>query len=242
MGAGRRDLAWLGGLGVVLLVVMLWPYVVDGYRFGVGPDVPVYLWWTRVGASEGLSMVGSRPGAPALAAALAGTLSLSAAAVTAGLASALGVAIGAAAAALVRAAGGRIGGSWLLAGLLAGVFSVHLVAGYLANLVLAATFLAAAACLAGRTEGVVGSGAAPRGRRPGASAVPRARDRRVARRRRARVAGGRPRRGQGHRSVRRGRRPRRGRGRARHDRRPRSDRRPRPRRMATSAGRDSTVS
>ena len=146
---GRRDLTWLGGLCAGLLVVFLWPYVVDGFRFGVGPDVPVYLWWTRVGASEGLSMVGSRPGAPALAAALAGTLSLSAAAVTAGLASALGVAVGASAAALVRAAGGRPGKTWLLAGLLAGTFSVHLVAGYLANIVLAACFLAAAACLAG---------------------------------------------------------------------------------------------
>jgi hypothetical protein len=149
MRGGRRELTWLGGLCAVLLFVLLWPYVVDGFRFGVGPDVPVYLWWTRVGASEGLSMVGSRPGAPALAAALAGTLSLSAAAVTAGLASALGVAVGAAAASLVRAAGGRPGKTWLLTGLLAGTFSVHLVAGYLANIVLAACFLAAAACLAG---------------------------------------------------------------------------------------------
>ena len=149
MGVDRRDFAWLGGLSAALLVVLLWPYVVDGFRFGVGPDVPVYLWWTRVGASEGLSTVGSRPGAPALAAALGGTLSLSAAAVTAGLASALGVAVGGAAAALVRAAGGRASKAWLLAGLLAGVFSVHLVAGYLGNLVLAATFVAAGACLAG---------------------------------------------------------------------------------------------
>jgi hypothetical protein len=146
---GRRDLAWLGGTVVVLLVVFLWPYVVDGYRFGVGPDVPVYLWWTRVGASEGMSAIGSRPGAPALAAALAGTLQLNAAAVTAGLAAALGVGVGAAAAALVRAAGGRAGAAWVFAGLLAGVFSVHLVAGYLANLVLAVCFLAAAAALAG---------------------------------------------------------------------------------------------
>lgn len=146
---GRRDLTWLWGLSAALLVVFLWPYVVDGFRFGVGPDVPVYLWWTRVGASEGLSMVGSRPGAPALAAALAGTLLLNASAVTAGLSSALGVAVGAAAAALVRAGGGRPGKAWLLAGLLAGVFSVHLVAGYLANLILAACFLAGAACLAG---------------------------------------------------------------------------------------------
>ena len=149
MGVERRDLTWLGGLSAVLLIVVLWPYVVDGFRFGVGPDVPVYLWWTRVGASEGLSTVGSRPGAPALAAALGGTLSLSAAAVTAGLASALGVAVGGAAAALVRVAGGRASKAWLLAGLLAGVFSVHLVAGYLGNLVLAVTFVAAAACLAG---------------------------------------------------------------------------------------------
>ena len=120
--------------------------------FGVGPDVPVYLWWTRVGASEGLSMVGSRPGAPALAAALAGTLQLNVTAVTAGLASALGVATGAAAAALVRAAGSRAAPAWMLAGLLAGVFSVHLVAGYLANLILAVCFLAAAAALAGPTR------------------------------------------------------------------------------------------
>ena len=149
MEAGRRDLTWLGGLGVALLILLVWPYLVDGHRFGVGPDVPVYWWWTRVGASEGLSMVGTRPGAPALAAALGGTLLLNATAVTAGLASALGVAIGAAAAALVRTASGRAGKTWLLAGLLTGVFSVHLVAGYHANLILAVTFLAAAASLAG---------------------------------------------------------------------------------------------
>jgi hypothetical protein len=147
--AAGRDLGWLAVLVIVLLTILVWPYAIDGYRFGVGPDVPVYLWWTRVGAAEGLSMVGSRPGAPALAAALAGTLGLNAAAVTAGLASALGVGVGTAAAALVRAGGARARNAWWLAGLLAGVFSVHLVAGYLGNLVLAAPFLAAAACLAG---------------------------------------------------------------------------------------------
>jgi hypothetical protein len=145
--AGGRELVWLAGLCLILLVVMVWPYAVDGYLFGVGPDVPVYLWWTRVGASEGLSMIGSRPGAPALAAALAGALQLDATAVAAALASALGVATGTAAAALVRAAG-RGGAAWWVAGLLAGVFSVHLVAGYLANLLFAVPFLAAAACLA----------------------------------------------------------------------------------------------
>ena len=68
--AGRRDLAWLALLVAALLGVMVWPYLVDGHRFGVGPDVPVYLWWTKVGASEGLSRLGSRPGAPALTATL----------------------------------------------------------------------------------------------------------------------------------------------------------------------------
>jgi hypothetical protein len=82
-------------------------------------------------------------------AALAGTLHLNVTAVTAGLASALGVAVGAASAALVRRAARGAEETWLLAGLLAGVFSVHLVAGYLANLVVAVAFLAAAACLAG---------------------------------------------------------------------------------------------
>jgi hypothetical protein len=158
MRTARRELAWLGGLIAALLTVFVWPYLVDGYPFGVGPDVPVYLWWTRVGASEGLSMVGSRPGAPALVAALAGSLHLNVTAVTAGLASALGVATGAAAAALVRTASqagpsrvsrGGTETAWLLAGALAGVFAVHLVAGYIANLLLAVTFLAAAACLAG---------------------------------------------------------------------------------------------
>jgi hypothetical protein len=147
-GGGGRELAWFGGLGLILLVVMVWPYAVNGYRFGVGPDVPVYLWWTRVSAVEGLSAIGSRPGAPALAAVLAGTLNLNASTVTAALAAGLGVAVGTAAGALVRAAGRR-DPAWWLAGLLAGVFSVHLVAGYLSNLILAVCFLTAAACLAG---------------------------------------------------------------------------------------------
>ncbi|MGH2640546.1 MAG: hypothetical protein ACRDGO_02480 [Actinomycetota bacterium] len=149
MATARRDLAWLGGLCAALLAVFVWPYAIDGHRFGVGPDVPVYLWWTRVAAGEGLSLLGSRPGAPALVAALAGALHLNISAVTAGLAAALGVAVGAASAALVRCAARGGEKTWLLAGLLAGVFSVHLVAGYLANLVVAVTFLAAATCLAG---------------------------------------------------------------------------------------------
>ncbi len=163
-------------------------------------------------------MVGSRPGAPALAAALAGTLSLSAAAVTAGLASALGVAVGAAAAALVRArrrprrqgmapgraprgrvlraSGRRLSREPGARGVLPGGGRVP----------------------RGRSASVVGRGAAVGRRRLGASAVPGPCDRRAARCRRPRVAGGRPRRGPRHRPGRHGGRPRRGRRGPGHDR------------------------
>jgi hypothetical protein len=133
--------------------VLLAPFARHGFRFGVGPDVPVYLWWTRVGASEGLSLVGERPGSPALFAVLAGVTHLPVAAVTAGFEAALGAAIGAGTAMLVRAGGAMAGerrgvrAAWVLAGLLTGLFTVHLAAGYLANLAFAAPFVAAAICL-----------------------------------------------------------------------------------------------
>ena len=147
---------------VVVLAVLLAPFIRHGYRFGVGPDIPVYLWWTRVGASQGLSLVGERPGSPALLAVLAGATHLPVAAVTAAFEAAFGAAIGVGAAVLVRAAGAVAGerrgarAAWVLAGLLAGLFTVHLAAGYLANLAFAAPFIAAAVCLAvGTRRGVV---------------------------------------------------------------------------------------
>ncbi|MEP6759258.1 MAG: hypothetical protein ABJB55_08685 [Actinomycetota bacterium] len=139
---------------LVVVSVLLAPFLRHSYRFGVGPDIPVYLWWSRVGAAEGLSVVGERPGSPALFAVLSTTLHLPLAAVTAGFEVALAAVIGAVTAMLVRAArvlaGERRGAraAWILAGLLAGLFSVHLSAGYLANLAFAAPFIAAAVCLA----------------------------------------------------------------------------------------------
>ncbi|HWO71889.1 MAG TPA: hypothetical protein VNP94_14240, partial [Actinomycetota bacterium] len=78
MGEGRRaDLVALAVLGALLLGFFLWPFLLHGERFPLGPDGPVYLWWTRLAAHEGLAAVGERPGAPALALALGGTLRLS---------------------------------------------------------------------------------------------------------------------------------------------------------------------
>ena len=76
-----------------------------------GPDEPVYLWWARIGAAQGISLVGGRPGTPALIPAVAGTLHLPFIPALAGLEYALGAAVGLATVALVRGreAGGRCG-------------------------------------------------------------------------------------------------------------------------------------
>ena len=122
------------------------PFVVHALRFPLGPDAPVYLWWTRLAAHDGLSAVGHRPGVPALALVLDGTLHLPLVATLAGLECAFGVAIGVVSAALVRGME-RGRAAWLLAGILAGTFAVHLAAGYLANLAFATFFLAAVVML-----------------------------------------------------------------------------------------------
>jgi hypothetical protein len=111
----------------------------------VGPDAPVYLWWSRLAGADGLSAIAHRPGAPALSLTLEGTLALSVVQATAAVEVVLGVAIGLASAALVRRRAGAVGSA--LAGLLAGTFAVHLAAGYVANLITAAAFLAAGALL-----------------------------------------------------------------------------------------------
>ena len=132
----------------MLLLWYLWPFVVEGDRFPLGPDAPVYLWWTRLASLEGLSSVGSRPGVPALSLVISGALGFPVVQVTAALEVALGVGLGLASFAVVRRAG--VAGA-ALAGMLAGTFGVHLAAGYLANLAMAASFIAAIALLDRRT-------------------------------------------------------------------------------------------
>ena len=151
---GATDLAALAGIAIVLLALYLYPFVVHGLRFPLGPDAPVYLWWMRAAGVTGLSVVPGRPGAPALLLTISGTLHLTAVTVTAALQTALGIALGTSAAALAAVATddsrelGVPRATWALAGFLAGVFAVHLVAGYLANLVFAAAFLASCVALA----------------------------------------------------------------------------------------------
>lgn len=134
------------------MIVFLWPTVQRSWGFGVGPDVPVYMWWTRVGAAQGLSVIGERPGIAATIAAAAGALHLPLVPAIAGMQYALAASVGLGAIALVRgrAEGGRL--AWLLAGLSAGLFAVHLGGGYVSNLAFTVPFFAAGAALASRTQ------------------------------------------------------------------------------------------
>ena len=128
----------------MLLLWFLWPFVVGGARFPLGPDAPVYLWWTRLAGVDGLSAV-ERPGVPALTLVLQGTLGLSVVQATAAIEVVLGAGIGLASAAMVRRSTSAWGAA--LAGLLAGTFAVHLAAGYVATLIMAAALLAAGTLL-----------------------------------------------------------------------------------------------
>jgi hypothetical protein len=139
-------------LGAVSLRVFLWPTLRHGYPFPVGPDVPVYLWWTRVAEAGGISLASERPGAPALIATIAGVLRQGLVGALGGLQYALGPTIALAAAALARGRGHRIPrAGWLAAGALAGAWATFLGGGYVSNLVFASAFLAAAAALSQRT-------------------------------------------------------------------------------------------
>ena len=146
------DAALTLGLIAVLVALFVWPHVRHGFVFPVGPDVPVYLWWARVAAAEGLSLVGERPGTVALDPTVGGALGLGLVPALAGLQYALGPAIGAAGAALIRRRGSGARPAWLAGGFLAGVWATHLGGGFVANLAMAAPFVAAGAVLARRTR------------------------------------------------------------------------------------------
>ncbi|MDP9242917.1 MAG: hypothetical protein M3O84_07055, partial [Actinomycetota bacterium] len=79
------DALMLCAIAVGMVVAMLALYAVRGFRFPLGADAPVYLWWARLASVDGLSAVGPRPGVPALLLVLRGTLGAPLTAVTAGL-------------------------------------------------------------------------------------------------------------------------------------------------------------
>src|ERR687888_790554 len=117
---GLLDVLIFAGIGAALLVYFAGIYPLRGYYFPVGPDVPVYLWWTKLAAHDGLSAVGVRPGVPTLSLVLQGSLGLSPPQALAGVGTSAATSVGLAAAALVavplRVAGGTAGRRVVVAG------------------------------------------------------------------------------------------------------------------------------
>jgi len=147
----RSDLGWLAALAIATIAFPSALLVTDGYRFPLGPDMPVYLWWMRLGGTEGMSIVGARAGSVAALAATGSALHLSPADAAGGLAVALGAAIALAGAALLRSASASRP-AWVLAGVLTGAFAIFIVAGYIATAAAVVPFMAAAVLLAQRTR------------------------------------------------------------------------------------------
>jgi hypothetical protein len=140
----RRDGRWLAAIAVSSTCFWLVPYMVRGVSMPIGPDVPVYLWWTRIVAEFGIGAGGHRPGATALVLALSQALGLAPLAVIAGLLVVGGVTTALSGALLLREAGvDRL--TWVLGGVLLGLFARFLVWGYLSNLLFGQLFLSGVA-------------------------------------------------------------------------------------------------
>ena len=140
-------LTWCGAAALVLLGVFLAHPLLEGYRLPLGPDGPVYVWWSRFVDVEGLEAV-RRPGTPALILPLTTLLFAEPLHVVAALEPVLAMTVGLAGGALVESALGPDRVRFATTSLLTGAFAGLLAAGWLANLILAALFLAALAAFA----------------------------------------------------------------------------------------------
>jgi len=131
-----------------LLVAYLAYPIAAGIRTPVGPDGPLYVWWTRLAEVEGLGIAPGRGGGPALALMLGGILRLDALAAVAAVGPALALATGLAAAGLLDVTLGRASVRTAAAVLLAGAWAAYLAPSWLAGLLLVLLLLAAAAAFA----------------------------------------------------------------------------------------------
>jgi hypothetical protein len=151
--AGLRR-AWLRGIGfaaaggLALLALYLAHPLIGGRRLPIGPDGPVYTWWTQLAAREGLGVIPLRPAVPGLALVLGSLFGTQPLQTLTYLGPVLAAACGLAGGALLETALGpatrrAVGGI-----LLVGAFAGYLAAGWLANLTLAVLFLGSLATLA----------------------------------------------------------------------------------------------
>jgi hypothetical protein len=132
-----------------VLAIYLTHEIVEEFRFPVGPDGPVYTWWSRSADVEGLAGVArGRPGVPGATLVLGTALGTEPVETVMLLGPVMAATAGLAAAALLEATLGPHRLRSALAVLLMGTFAAYLAGGWLANLAQAALFLGALAALA----------------------------------------------------------------------------------------------
>jgi len=146
----------------VLLALYLAHPLIGERRLPIGPDGPVYTWWTELAAREGLGVIPLRPGVPGLALVLGSVFGTEPLQTLAYLGPVLAAAAGLAGGALLETSlgrGTRRAGAGII---LVGAFAGYLAAGWLANLALTVLFLGALAALAtaSRSWRAVAAGAA----------------------------------------------------------------------------------
>ncbi|MGH2740006.1 MAG: hypothetical protein ACRDH6_05950 [Actinomycetota bacterium] len=149
-----RDEPWVRAMviaaalaGAILALFVAYP-ILEGFRFPIGPDGPVYTWWARSAEVAGLGVLPGRPGVPAATLVLGGFLRTEPIQTVALLGPLLAAAAGLAAGALLEMSLGSFPLRSGAAAILTGGFAAGLAPGWLGNLGQVVLFLAALAVFA----------------------------------------------------------------------------------------------
>ena len=134
-------------VGVVILGIYLVHPILGGHQLPIGPDGPVYVWWTRYADAEGLGVLPGRFGVPSAALLLGTIFRTDPVQTVTFLGPVLAAAAGLAAAAVVEMLIGPNVPRSAAAAVLTAAWAGHLAAGYLGTLALAALFLCAIGAL-----------------------------------------------------------------------------------------------
>lgn len=138
-----RAIGLSAAAGALILAIYLVHPIAGDHRLPIGPDGPVYVWWTRYANLEGLGVLSGRSGVPAVALMFGSFFGTEPLQTIAFLGPVLAAAAGLAAAAAVETLlGPSLVRVWAAA-LLAGAWAGHLAAGYLGSLAMTALFLGA---------------------------------------------------------------------------------------------------
>jgi hypothetical protein len=131
-------------VALILAVYLIHP-IVGGHRFPIGPDGPVYVWWSRYADADGLGVLPGRFGVPSVALIIGAVFGTEPLQTVALLGPVLAAASGLAAAALTEAILGHNLLRSFVAAVLTAAWTAHLAAGYLGSLAVASLFLCAIA-------------------------------------------------------------------------------------------------